>query len=543
VDARRPTCLELGLFLIVVVLPLAITPFTKGPFADAKTLALPIGALLLWLGGVGIDRGLAWAAAAWAGVTIAATATGVDPAAGLVATASGAGGGTALTICCAVLLVSGAGLPRDLVARARGWLVWTGVAVSAVLLAYRLAPSVADAIPKVNLIGATLGNQLFAAAFVAAAMAAVAAGDEPRRRRLVLLAFMTVAVTSTGERSSLILPLVALAVAWWRARSGWRATLSGTLVVLAAFAAWQAAGPLLPEGTDAGGSLQQFGSTASDTPRFTVWRAGARAVADRPVLGWGPGATQAAYLHETSPDEVPAQQRGWRDAHNLLIEVGVTTGILGVASVLALLGIAAVRALRSPPSDAWVVGAAAALAAYSVVEPLNLVLTPLLFLMLGVASHTVDPSGAPEREPAVRTRLLRAAVAGTLGVTVAVAALSFAASTFERQGYDYGDETALRTALRLQPWRLSARQELAIQLATRARAGVDGAAEDAAGTIAAGVRARPWDPNVRLTAAQVATLVNDPEAARAWLQDQLERFPGDGAWVSQNANAPTVTGS
>ena len=90
---------------------------------------------------------------------------------------------------------------------------------------------------------------------------------------------------------------------------------------------------------------------------------------------------------------------------------------------------------------------------------------------------------------------------------------------------------------------LSARQELAIQLATSARAGVDGAAEDAAGTIAAGVRDRPWDPNVRLAAAQVATLLNDPVGARGWLQDQLELFPGDRAWVSKKANAPTVTGS
>ena len=90
---------------------------------------------------------------------------------------------------------------------------------------------------------------------------------------------------------------------------------------------------------------------------------------------------------------------------------------------------------------------------------------------------------------------------------------------------------------------LSARQELAIQLATSARAGVDGAAEDAAGTIAAGVRDRPWDPDVRLAAAQVATLLNDPEGARARLQDQLDRFPGDRAWVSQNVNAPNVSGS
>jgi O-antigen ligase len=549
VDARRPKALELGLFLVVVALPMAFTPFTVGPFADPKIVVLGLGALLIWLGGVPIDHRLARIAAAWVGVTVAAAAAGVDPSAGLVATASGEGGGLYLTICCAVLLVCGAGLPRELVARVRRWLVWTGVAVSALLLVYRLVPEVfAELLPRVNFIGATLGNQLFAGAFVAVAMAAAATGDDPVWRRLALLAVMTAAVSSTGERSSLLLPIVALAVAWWRARQGWRRTAAAAAVVIGTFAAWMLAEPLLPGEPPPESAIQQLGGSATDSGRFVVWRVSARAWLDRPVLGWGPGVTRSVYLHTGSPEEVDSAGRGWTDAHDLFLETGVTTGILGVLPLLALLAIAVARALRSPPEEAWAVGAAASLGAYSLVEPLNLILTPLLFLCAGILCAGILAARRPMPRPAGRpagsgARASRALVTATLGLVVAVGALAFGASTFERQGSDYGDPGALRTSLRLQPWRLSARQELAIQLAAAARGGDEAAAAEAGPTIAAGVRARPWDPDVRIFAARVATLLNDPEAAETWLREQLERFPGDRSWVSRTVNAPAVTGA
>ena len=543
-DARRPKCLELGLFLVIVVLPLAFTPFTMGPFADPKSVILPLGALLLWLGGVRIDRRLAWIAAVWAGVTVVATATGVDPAAGLVATAPGNGGGTSLTICCAVLVVCGAGLPRDFIARAREWLIWAGAAVSATLLVYRLAPGMLpDVVPSSNFIGATLGNQLFAAALVAAAMAATATGKQPLWRRLLLLALMTAAVTSTAERSSMLLPLVALAVAWWRAREGWQRTAAGVLVVLGTFSAWQGADAVLPGRPPPESAIHQLGNSATDPVRFIVWRVSARAWLDRPILGWGPGATQSAYLHVGSPEEVEEAGRAWEDAHDLFLEAAVSTGVLGAAAALALLGIAAARALRTPPGEAWAVGAAAGLGAYSLVEPLNLVLTPLLFLVAGIVASHASPQREENGRATWPARAGRALVPVGLGLAVVVALFAFGASTFERQGYDYGETAALRTSLRLQPWRLSARQELAIQLAASARAGVEGAAEEAAATVTTGVEDRPWDPDVRIIAARVSTLLNDPEAASAWLREQLEWFPGDRAWVSRNVNAPGVTGS
>ncbi len=319
-------CLELGLFLRVVALPLAITPFTTAPFADPKSVAAPaLGALLLWLGGVRIDRRLACIAAAWVDRHDRATAIGVDPAARHSWRPRPArAAGSSLTICCAVLLVCGAGLPRDLVGPRAGLAGLDGVAVSAVLLVYRLAPASWPTGPE--------GEPHRRHPRQSALRGRVRRGGDGGRRRRGRavpatpgrpLAFMTVAVTSTGERSSLILPIVALGVAWWRARRGWRATLTGGLVVLGAFAAWQVAEPLLPGGPRRAARSSSSGSTASDTPRITVWRVATRA----------PGSSARSSDGGRAPRRPPTSTRQTRtrsrpgrgagsDAHDLFLEAG-----------------------------------------------------------------------------------------------------------------------------------------------------------------------------------------------------------------------------
>ncbi|MDX6595983.1 MAG: hypothetical protein QOI72_1365, partial [Solirubrobacterales bacterium] len=42
-------------------------------------------------------------------------------------------------------------------------------------------------------------------------------------------------------------------------------------------------------------------------------------------------------------------------------------------------------------------------------------------------------------------------------------------------------------------------------------------------------------------ASRVDTLLNDPAGARAWLTQQLDRFPGDLSLVSNTVNAPPQT--
>ena len=529
-DVRRPRCLELGLFLVVVAVPLAFTPFSDSPFADPKILLLVSGTLLVWLGGVPVDRRLAIAATAWVVVTAVACLAGVDPTAGLLASATGGGGGVVFTTCCAVLVVCGSGLPAALTARARGWLMWTGLAVSVAAARVPARPDVLErAIPGLSFVGATLGNQLFAGALVAAAMAAAAAGEGSTVRRLAVLVVMTAAVASIGERSSLVLPVVALSSrggepaspgaarpspGWSssrRSRSGsspshtcrerlHRRTRSSSCV----------APPPTPDGSPSGASPPGPGSTGRSwgggpAPRWprTCTKARRRRYGRRPRLA-------------RCARPVPRDRRD--DA-----------GVVGLLALLALVGLVAVRAMRSPPEVAWAMGVAAALAAYSLVEPLNLVLTPLLFLTAGIAAGAARGRAGTARTPDRPGRVVGVLVTATLGVGLVLAALVFAAAILEQQGSQYGEPGQLRTALRLEPWRSTARRELAIQLAVAGRSGDAAAGREAQALMSDGVGARPWDPDARIAASRVDTLLNDRAGARAWLEQQLARFPGDPA--------------
>ena len=108
VDATRPRVLELGIFLLVVALPLAFTTATSAPFADLKLVVLASGTVAVWASGLSIDRRLARVAGLWVLITAIAAFTGVDTLRSLAASTIGGGGGLIVTASCAYLLVAGA---------------------------------------------------------------------------------------------------------------------------------------------------------------------------------------------------------------------------------------------------------------------------------------------------------------------------------------------------------------------------------------------------------------------------------------------------
>jgi hypothetical protein len=527
VDARRPKALEAGLFLLVVVLPLAFTPFTTSPFADPKVVVLAAGTLLVWAGGLPLDRRLARLAALWVLVTAVASAFGVDPLRSLGASTSGNGGGLIVTGCAAYLLVAGASLPPKLAERVRGWLTWTAAIVALVMLAFRFRPELFDAaVPDLSFVGATLGNQLFASAFLAVGFAAVA-GDARKTLwwRPVMLTVLALGASTAGERSSYLLPAIALVAAFWKGRVPMRRGVPILGLVLAVFVGWQLLEPLLPSGGQ--GAVAQFASSATDTDRFVVWDATRRGWLERPLLGWGPVNTQSAYIHAASPADLAEATRRWNDAHDLFLETAVTSGVLGLGALLWLTWTVLKRALRVPPRLGWAFGAAAALAAYAAVEPYNLVLTPMLFLFAGIAC------GAAADVVTSSSRRSSALVGTALAAGLALAVLLLTASTLEEWGERYSEAWAFRAALAIQPWRLSAQEGLAFHLAIDARAGDDRAAAEARSTIQSAVRRHPWDVDVRLQAADVELLLKDPEAAHGWAARQIARFPADGPAIRE----------
>jgi hypothetical protein len=538
-QARRPQLAELGLFLLVVALPLVFTPFSASPFGDPKLVVLAAGTLALWASGMPIDRRLAWATAAWVGVTIVAALTGVDASVGLTARTEGQGGGAIVLGCAGALAVVGSGLSDELRERARRWFVVSGVVVAVLGLAIRIVPNASTWLPSdIEMIGATLGNQLFAAAFVAAAVAAAIVGGRSaihggsgtvNPRTVALVAFLALGAATFGERSSIVLPVIAGAAVLWRARLGARATIVLACAVVVPLIAWQAIdATVFPDTTGRGAAVTGIEAQATDVQRVTVWRVMGRATLDRPVLGWGPGSARSGYLATATPAEVEDAGRRWSDAHDLFLETAVTSGALGLAALAWLVVLLTARSLRAGRDRAWAFGAAAGLAAYSVVEPIGLVLTPLLFLFAGIAA---GPARVTEAERAERPAWGRRAITWGVGAMLAVATVvslqMLVAAGLERWGRVYGETWALEAALRVQPWRLSSAERLAFIWALDGRAGEEAAVQRARDEIGRAVVRHPWDGDVRLWAADIETLLRDELAARAWIDEHLARFPGD----------------
>lgn len=93
------------------------------------------------------------------------------------------------------------------------------------------------------------------------------------------------------------------------------------------------------------------GSTAA---RLTIWRAVARLIGDRPLLGYGPEALELIFPSVYPPELVYYQGRGVLvdRAHNLLLDWAVTTGVAGVLAQAALLAVFFVVVWRAVPRAA-----------------------------------------------------------------------------------------------------------------------------------------------------------------------------------------------
>jgi O-antigen ligase len=143
-----------------------------------------------------------------------------------------------------------------------------------------------------------------------------------------------------------------------------------------------------PSGTSrvAGGLVEH-----STTARLQSWSSLPAIVADKPLLGWGPGRYGvASERHKPLSLVRQGGDRMFVDAHNLFVEYTATTGLLGLAALVSFLVLASRGA--SGPLAAFAVGVFALL----LVQPLHPATAPLASLAVGAA--------VPRRQAAVRER-------------------------------------------------------------------------------------------------------------------------------------------
>lgn len=525
---RRPQVLEAGLFLLVVALPLAFFPLSRNEFLEVKLLMLACGTLLILASGVPADRRLAPPAFSWAAVVALAALLGIDPVESLVGTISATG--VTMLVCAAALVAVAPNVPTGTWGRASGWLVGTGVVVAGVMSLARIAPGALEALGRtVRFDGSTLGNPTFAVGFLAACIPAALVRERSRWRTVAVFAALGMGFAVAEERSAWLMPLVALGASAWFVRPGWRRLVLAGGALVAVVGLWV----LVPALADHGGpsdrytAVGQFRTLEGERQRAALYAANARAVAERPILGWGPANGWTGFLSSGTPAQIEQAGRYWADAHNLLLEIGVTSGLVGLAVFAWLLVRLVPRALRPIPERGWLAAAAAGLGVYAMVEPLDVTLTPLLLLLAGGAAGGRDTIAAPfpARGTARAARVV--AVTALSGATV-LAGLNLAASALEEWGHThYGADWALRAAVDLAPWRLTAAEALATSLAVSGRAGDVAASAEARAVVATVVRDHPTNPGVRLLAADIELLLRNFPGTQDWIREQLRVFPSD----------------
>lgn len=542
---RRPQALEAGLFLLVVALPLAFFPLSEAAFVDVKLLVLALGTSLLWASGLPADRLLVRPALALAAALALATVFGVDAAESLVGTLGS--NGLVMLGCALSLVVVVPALPRALLDRAARWLAGVALVVAALAIAERVVPDALDVLARrESFRGGTFGNPLFLAGFLSACVPAILArGRETAWRVVAPIAVVASGLAVTGERTAYVLPWVALVATWWFVRGDRRRFLLAGATILAALVIWSVV-PALGGPEDA--VVGQFQTLTGERQRVAVIGGNLLAVTERPILGWGPANGWTAFVSSATRGQIETAGRFWGDAHNLPVQVAVVSGLAGLAALAWLLRRLVPRAARPFAGRGWSAAAAATLAVYALYEPLDVTLTPLLFLFAGAAGGRDGVRAAGETDGAATGRpgsgrRARIAVVLALTAATAIAAVSLGSSALEQWGRTHaGSRWALERAWSIAPWRLSAGESLAIDLALDGRAGDQTAADEAREVIRRIVAAHPLNPGVRLLAADVELLLRNFPGTQAWIREQLEVFPNDDVRVPEEEPGFTIPG-
>jgi len=524
VRPRRPRLYESGLFLVVVVVPLAFLPFSTSPFGDLKLLALAAGCLLLWASAPPIDRTIAIVAAAWFGVSVLAALFGVDPGRSITGTEN-APAGLALVLASGYLVSIGAALPSEFRARLPRWVAATASIVAVIVVIWRIWPGVFGFMPSMRFTGSTLGVGPFLAAFLALGLLALPHLRLPTWQSIAAAALFGLALGGTPHRAALVSTAIGFVFSVWHSGVARKTVAVVAISASVGFAIWSLWPPVSAVSSGAGGSVieQSFADRPPNSRRLSVLAAIARSTGGRPILGWGPGNTLSAWNAGLRAEDFPVEEQ-FTDAHNIVIEQVSATGFLGVLPFLVLIGTLAVRIVRRPRPVGWLAGATVIVVLLHLTEPLNIAMTSLGFLLAGMAASKEE---AAVVEPSERWRVARAMTGVLLAGTVVVSALTLTSAVLEH--YEATQYVAghgpLRLATTLTPWRVTSNADLAVQLALDGRAGNETSTAEALELARRMLEEHPEYPRVYEVAVLVHRLVMDPEGAALVVREFEERFP------------------
>jgi len=237
---------------------------------------------------------------------------------------------------------------------------------------------------------ATLGNPIHLEALLLGALALILgrACRSPLRWGAVVL-ILAVGLEFTFERFALA--ILALLIVYALYSHGVRRGGIFALLVAGGYAiAFLSGGSGLGSRVASGTGETTFGT------RLRIWWEGAHYVLHHPLLGAGPGQLRTAMDSAATLSFFQHVLAGkiLTDGHDIFVEVGVTTGLLGLACFAVWLFGGARTA-----GGCGFLGFAAAMFAVELVEPINIAVLPLAFLGLGAATAVrLMPGGPPGPE-------------------------------------------------------------------------------------------------------------------------------------------------
>lgn len=159
-----------------------------------------------------------------------------------------------------------------------------------------------------------------------------------RRLAWPLAVLMAIAIVQTGSRGGLLCAVAGLLTYAFRGTTVALRLRNGLLAVagiaLIAIIAWQSEAMRL--------RFEDSMSAGHLAGRELIYPAAARMIAERPLLGWGPIDNQYEIARRVG-DHLPA----WRDAHNLVLELFTSLGVVGAVPYLVGVWLCLLAAWRS----------------------------------------------------------------------------------------------------------------------------------------------------------------------------------------------------
>jgi O-Antigen ligase len=266
-----------------------------------------------------------------------------------------------------------------------------------------------------------------------ASTALSAATNRTRRVSLAGVVFFSLAIGLSGSRVSIIATLVVCVAVCWRARR-W-----DSLTVPGAAALGLIVSLVMQRSADAGTDTAERFATAGGSGRSDLWRASLSAFREHPIAGWGLGRVRPAIQQFLSPEFVRLYQRDdfsetWTDVHNVVLQMLISVGVIGVVLLLAFVVLANRRA------DFTLSLAAVAVSINWLLQPTGLYSLAVAAVFLGAAGTGVSLSSDRAH------RWLRSLTVSCVALGVSAALFIVVADLRLQQALDRGDRSAMRSA-------------------------------------------------------------------------------------------------